>query len=151
MKISRALAASTMVVGFALGASGCAATVSLQPAELANDPNCAEVSVRLPDAIGDQLRRTTDAQATAAYGEPTSVIVRCGLPEVNVSSLACVTTSDVDWLVDPADAPKYRFVSFGRSPATEVIVDSSKVTGVTTLDALASAIKSLPATAQCSG
>ena len=79
------------------------------------------------------------------------MIVRCGLPEVKVSSLACVTTSDVDWLVDPADAPKYRFVSFGRSPATEVIVDSSKVTGVTTLDALASAIKSLPATAQCSG
>lgn len=151
MKISRALAASTMVVGFALGASGCAATVSLQPAELANDPNCAEVSVRLPDAIADQQRRTTDAQATAAYGDPTSVIVRCGLPEVKVSSLACVTTSDVDWLVDPADAPKYRFISFGRSPATEVIVDSNKVTGVSTLDALANAIKSLPATATCSG
>lgn len=151
MKISRALAASTMVVGFALGASGCAATVSLQPAELANDPNCAEVGVRLPDAIADQQRRTTDAQATAAYGDPTSVIVRCGLPEVKVSSLACVTTSDVDWLVDPADAPKYRFISFGRSPATEVIVDSDKVTGVSTLDALANAIKAVPATAQCSG
>ncbi|MDE2386292.1 MAG: DUF3515 family protein [Actinomycetales bacterium] len=151
MKISRALAVSTMVVGFALGASGCAATVSLQPAELANDPNCAEVSVRLPDAIADQQRRTTDAQATAAYGDPTSVIVRCGMPEVKVSSLACVTTSDVDWLVDPVDAPKYRFISFGRSPATEVIVDSNKVTGVSTLDALANAIKSLPATANCSG
>lgn len=151
MKISRALAAATMVVGLALGASGCAATVSLQPAELANDPNCAEVSVRMPDAIADQQRRTTDAQATAAYGDPTSVIVRCGLPPVTVSSLACVTTSDVDWLVDPADAPKYRFISFGRSPATEVIVDSSKVTGVSTLDALANAIKSLPATAHCSG
>ena len=151
MKISHALAASTMVVGLALGASGCAATVSLQPAELANDPNCAEVSVRLPDLIADQQRRTTDAQATAAFGDPVSVIVRCGLPAVTASTLSCVTTSDVDWLVDPADAPKYRFISFGRSPATEVIVDSNKVTGVSTLDALANAIKAVPATAQCSG
>lgn len=151
MKISHALTASVVAFGVALGASGCAATVSLQPGELANDPNCAEVSVRLPDSIADQQRRITDAQATAAYGDPTSIIVRCGLAPVEVSSLSCVTTSDVDWLVDPADAPKYRFISFGRSPATEVIVDSTKVTGVSTLDALANAIKSLPATAHCSG
>ena len=151
MKISRALTAGSLVAAVALGASGCAATVTLEPANLANDPACADVSVRLPDKIADQERRTTDAQATAAYGNPTSVIVRCGLPGVTVSKLRCVTTSDIDWLVDPSQAPKYRFITFGRNPATEVIVDSTKVVGVTTLDELASAVGTVPATAKCSG
>ena len=151
MKILRVATAVLITGGFALGASGCSATVSLEPAELANDPACAEVSVRLPDAIADQNKRTTDAQATAAYGDPTSVIVRCGLPGVTISKLRCVTTSDVDWLVDPSQSPKYRFITFGRNPATEVIIDSTKVVGVTTLDELAPAVESIPATATCTG
>ncbi|MDE2591477.1 MAG: DUF3515 family protein [Actinomycetales bacterium] len=151
MKILRALTAGSLCLAFALGASGCSATVTLEPAELANDPACADVSVRLPDKIADQERRTTDAQATAAYGNPTSVIVRCGLPGVTVSKLRCVTTSEIDWLVDPSDAPRYRFISFGRTPATEVILDSTKVVGVTALDELASAIGTIPATAKCLG
>lgn len=151
MKILRVLTASAAAAAVALGASGCTATVSLEPAELANDPACADVSVRLPDAINDLKRRTTDAQATAAYGDPTAVIVRCGLPGVTVSKLRCVTTSDVDWLVDPSNAPKYRFITFGRNPATEVIVDSTKAVGVSTLDELAVAVGTIPATAKCAG
>lgn len=142
-------------IGFAVAAtlatSGCASTVSLEPAELANDPACADVTVRLPESIAEHAKRVTDAQATGAYGDPTAIIVRCGLPGVTVSQLRCVSTSGVDWLVDDAEAPRYRFISFGRQPATEVIVDSEKAVGVSTLDALAPAIKSIPATATCGG
>lgn len=151
MKILRVLTATALATLVLASTTACTATVSLQPAELANDPNCAEVSVRLPETIGTAPKRTTDAQATAAYGNPTAVIVRCGLPEVKVSKLRCVSTSDVDWLVDPSDAPRYRFISFGRKPATEVIIDSTKAVGVSTLDALAPAIKSVAADATCSG
>jgi len=31
-------------------------------------PNCADVSVRLPDALGENEIRYTNAQATAAWG-----------------------------------------------------------------------------------
>lgn len=151
MKISRVLTAAALTALVVAGTTACAPIVSLQPAELANDPACAEVSVRLPDSIANLQKRTTDAQATAAYGDPAAVIVRCGLPEVKVSQLRCVSTSDVDWLVDPSKAPSYRFISFGRKPATEVIVDSNKAVGVSTLDALANAIKAIPADATCSG
>jgi len=142
-----ALLSSTL----ALSLSACTATVNLDAAPLANDPACAEISVRLPDVIGDQAKRITNAQATGAWGNPTSVILRCGLEPAAVSKLNCVTSSEVDWLVDESEAPSYRFITFGRSPATEVIVDSKVVAGVTALDSVAEAVKNIPATKKCSG
>lgn len=129
--------------------SGCAATVNLEPAALANKPECAEVIVRLPDALADLNKRSTNAQSTGAWGEPASVILRCGLEPVEVSKLTCVTSSDIDWLVDDSNAPTYRFITFGRNPATEVIVDSTKIAGVTALDALSSAVSRISATKRC--
>jgi hypothetical protein len=129
--------------------TGCSATVNLEAAPLANNPACAEITVRLPDAIGDQTKRVTNAQATGAWGEPSSVILRCGLEPVAVSTLTCVTAGEVDWLVDDSQAPSYRFITFGRSPATEVIVDSKSVAGVTALESLAEAVQNIPATKNC--
>jgi hypothetical protein len=100
--------------------------------------------------LANEAKRTTDAQATGAWGNPTAVILRCGLEPVEVSTLPCVTASGVDWLVDESAKPSYRFITFGRNPATEVIVDSNKVAGVSVLDELSSAIQSIEATKQCS-
>ena len=129
--------------------TGCAATVNLEPAEFANDPACAEVSVRYPDQIGELDQRYTNAQATSAWGEPAAILVRCGLEPVEASALPCVTANDVDWLVDESEAPNYRFISFASTPAVEVIVDSSVISGVSALDALASAVGKLPITKRC--
>jgi hypothetical protein len=60
-----------------------------------------------------------------------------------------VTAGEVDWLVDDSQAPSYRFITFGRSPATEVIVDSKSVAGVTALESLAEAVQNIPATKNC--
>ena len=129
--------------------SACAATVNLEPAELANDPACAEVSVRYPSEIGELSQRYTNAQATSAWGEPTAIIARCGLEPVEVSELSCVSAGGVDWLVDDSQAPNYRFISFARNPAVEVIVDANKASGVSALEALANAVSKIPATKVC--
>lgn len=128
---------------------GCSATVNLDAAEYANDPLCAEVSVRYPAQISELDKRYTNAQATTAYGEPAAILVRCGLEPVFASTLPCVTTSGVDWLVDDSEAPNFRFISFGRTPAVEVIVDSESASGVSALDSLAQAINKIPATSFC--
>jgi hypothetical protein len=133
----------------ALMLSGCATTVTLDAAENANDPACAEVIVRLPDVIDVLPKRSTNAQATGAWGEPTAVILRCGLPEVAASSLTCVTAGGVDWLVDDSQSPSFRFISFGRNPATEVIVDSTAISGVSALEALAPAVENIASTKNC--
>jgi hypothetical protein len=63
--------------------------------------------------------------------------------------LPCVTAGEIDWLVDDSNAPSFRFVSFARFPATEVIIDSTRLAGVTVLEQLSSTIAILPATKRC--
>ena len=132
-----------------LALTGCAATVNLEPAEGSNDPACAEVMVRLPSQLGGLEERYTNAQATAAWGDPAAVLLRCGLEPVEVSALPCVTAGGIDWLVDDALAPSYRFISYARYPAVEVIVDSNSASGITSLEGLAAAVSQLPATKFC--
>ena len=122
--------------------SGCSQIVTLDAAPDSNNPKCAAITVRLPDSIENFALRDTDAQATGAWGTPSALILRCGLPEVKVSALKCVTAGGVDWLVDPSQAPSYRFITFGRNPATEVIVDSKRASGVSALEAVAPAVLS---------
>ena len=150
MKISRTALAILGSIALVGSLSACSATVSLEAAPDSNNPACAEVTVRLPDNVDGQAKRATDAQATGAWGNPTSVILRCGLPLVEVSTLPCVTASGVDWLVDDSKKPSYRFITFARKPATEVIVDSRKVSGVSALDDLSTAIQSIDASKHCS-
>jgi hypothetical protein len=130
-----ALAAAVVFVG---SLTGCAGTVSLEPAEGANDAACADVTVRLPGSIAGQERRWTDAQATGAWGSPASILLTCGVPEPGPSTLPCETIEGVDWLIDESDAAdsRYRFTTFGRSPAVEVYLDFDVVGSADTLRAL---------------
>jgi hypothetical protein len=138
------------VIGIALVLlTGCAPLVALEPAEDANNAECAEIIVRLPDELAGEPIRRVNAQSTGAWGEPVSIILRCGLEAVEVSALPCVTAGDIDWLVDDANAPSFRFISYARFPATEVIIDSTKLAGVTVLEQLSSTIGILPATKRC--
>lgn len=141
---------ATLITGLTIATAACTSTVPLESAEQANSYACAEFSVRLPDLIEELPKRTTDAQATGAWGNPTAVIARCGLPEVNASELRCITASEIDWLVDESKAPTYRFIAFGRNPAIEIIVDSNRASGATVLEALAQAVAATPLDRRCS-
>lgn|GEM_PF-191966 len=104
--------------------SGCATAVALEPAANATDPGCAEISARLPDTVVGLEYHETNAQGTGAWGSPTAVILRCGVAEpAPTSTLPCVLVDNVYWLRDDTNAPSYVFTTYGRSPATEVIVN----------------------------
>ena len=139
------------VVLLALGVvTACAPVVRLEAAPEANNPSCANMVVRLPDTIAGQERRNVNSQSTAAWGNPVVIIARCGLPRPAPSTLPCVTVDGVDWLVDDSDRPNYRLLSYGLDPATEVIVDSSVVSGTAALQDLAGPVASQSApVAQC--
>ncbi len=149
MKMSRLAALSAAAIALSLSLSACSPTVSLEPAADANNPGCADVIVRLPSAVDGQERRTTNAQSTAAWGNPATVILRCGIEPVEISTLPCVTANGVDWIIDESAKPSFRFISFGRTPALEVIVDSENAVGVNALDSLAEAVKSIEPTKKC--
>ncbi|MDO4241387.1 MAG: DUF3515 domain-containing protein [Microbacteriaceae bacterium] len=143
-----ALAAAAAAL-FALTACG-AGPVPMKAAEDANNPACANVTVRLPDTVGALKKRSTNAQATGAWGDPAVVLLRCGLPVSAPTTQPCVNVNGIDWIVDESKAPNYRFEAYGRDPGLEVLVDSTKTSGTDALLELGSAISQLPQTRQCS-
>jgi len=138
------LSALLLVAAAALSLTGCASTVSMTPAKQANDPACAAVMVRLPDSVDGQQRRWTDAQATGSWGDPTTVVLTCGVDAPGPSTLPCQSVGGVDWLIDDSEAPRYRFTTFGRTPAVEVYLDYDVVSGASVLGALSNAALQLP-------
>lgn len=144
MKILRIL-----VLALPLLLTGCSATVVMPAAPLANDPGCAEVIVRLPSETDGQTRRTTNSQSTAAWGEPVAITLTCGLEPVMVSALPCITAGDVDWIVDDSAKPNYTFISFGRTPATAVTIDSTKSSGANVLEDLGQAVQFTKQSKKC--
>ena len=144
MKILRLLA-----LALPLALTGCSATVVLPAAPLANDPGCAEVIVRLPADTDGQAKRTTNSQSTAAWGSPVAITLTCGLEPVMVSAMPCITAGNVDWLVDDSDQPNYTFISFGRTPATAITIDSTRSSGANVLDDLGQAVQFTKSTKNC--
>jgi hypothetical protein len=103
--------------------SACTPIVAMAPAPDANDPGCAEISVRLPDTVAGKAQRYTDAQATSAWGDPAVVLLHCGVPPIGPTTKPCTTVNGVDWVLlnDPA-ASALRYITFGRTPATEIVI-----------------------------
>ncbi|MBT2476020.1 DUF3515 family protein [Microbacterium sp. ISL-103] len=152
---SRRLAACAgaliLATGLATSLAGCSTTVHLDPADDANDPACAQVSVLLPDAVGDLDRVWTDAQATGAWGDPT-VVLRCGVEPPAPSTEVCTTIGGVDWLVLDQEEERQRLVTYGRDPAIEVVIRrGEEIDFRTVVESLSTNIQSglAQATAHC--
>lgn len=149
-KLRRAVLACLFLAG-SLSLAGCGAgTVALEPAADSNAPECADITVRLPELLGGsgpsgtQDRRWTNAQATGAWGDPTSVILRCGVEVPGPTTLQCVTFGAVDWIVDPSDLPWQRITTYGRDPAVQISIDTSVLSPDGVLDRMSSIVDILP-------
>ena len=106
--------------------AGCTPIVSLTAAPRATAAACAGVVVRVPDRLVNADKRQTDAQGTAAWGEPVTVSLRCGVTGTPPSS-QCVTFGTVDWKVQalPSDKPtRYVLTTYGRTPAVQVVLNA---------------------------
>lgn len=121
------IGAALLAAAFGMLLTGCSPIVALDPAPHANDPACADVIVRLPDTLQNLPRRETNAQATGAWGEPTAILLRCGVTVPTASDLPCVETDGFQWLRDDSKAPSYVFTSYGRTPAIAVVIDQTKL------------------------
>ncbi|MEI5583119.1 MULTISPECIES: DUF3515 family protein [unclassified Agromyces] len=141
-------AVSVAVVAVPLLAS-CARPVPFEAAADAADPDCAAVVVRLPDVVAGQEARETDAQGTGAWGTPASVLLRCGVEPPGPTTLRCVSVDEVDWIIDESDAPRYRFTTYGRTPAVEVVVDNDVVAGTTAIADVSAAVAVIEADGGC--
>lgn len=154
----RSLARTTLLTAVAIPLlTGCVQSVALTPAADANNPACADVIVRLPDVVADKPQRETDAQATGAWGSPAAVILHCGVAVPGPTTDACLSLNGIDWIADESDAADdtYRYTTYGRDPAIEVVINADAATGgvsgTTALIDLTGAVQAVPATAACVG
>lgn len=115
---------------------------------LANTEACADVSVRLPDALGDLNRQWTDGQATASWGDQ-AVVLACGLEELAPTTLQCVRVGGVDWVVNDEDFPRQKLATYGRNPAVIVSVDTEVISGGDVAQKLSAAVSGLEVTGEC--
>ncbi|WP_293697554.1 DUF3515 domain-containing protein [uncultured Agrococcus sp.] len=155
--VRRVLTLSAVGIGLAtlLTACGPAGTVSVDPAENAIDPACASVVLNLPEEMGtgeEPLpKRQTSSQGTGAWGSPAAVVMRCGVPEPGPTTDTCMPVDDVDWINVHTEGDTYTFVTYGRSPAVEVTIDTTQVTGVEALGRVSPALGNTELYATCVG
>jgi hypothetical protein len=139
----RTLAIVGAVITLAAGLTGCTNAVSMSAAPSANAAACAAVQVRLPATVDSKFDlRNTNAQATAAWGDPEVAIYHCGVAVPTVSDLPCFSQGGVDWIRDDR-GDQVVYTTFGRSPAVQVVVDSTKTTS-SVVQELSDAVSSLP-------
>ena len=141
---------SPVGAALALSLTACAAPVAVEPAPDAANPACAPLMLALPDLLGDAALRKTTSQATAAWGDPSAVVLRCGVPSPGPTTDRCVTVNGVDWVIRE-DEDHYTLTTYGREPATEVLLNEGRVSSATVLASLSGAVGKVPAARKCVG
>lgn len=116
------------------GLTACASAAPVEPAPEAHDPACAEVMLLLPEEIGEFTQRPTTSQATAAWGDPSAVVLRCGVEPIGPTQHPCVAPGGVDWVWIEQD-DYVQLISYGREPSVEVLLDGDQLTENTTMNA----------------
>ncbi|MDT0167459.1 DUF3515 domain-containing protein [Pseudarthrobacter sp. BRE9] len=151
LPLSARAARMALVGGIAaLSLTACSPAVDVTAAKDAANPLCAPMMVALPDAIGDSKLRKTNSQATAAWGDPSLVILRCGVNVPGPTTDRCVTVNGVDWVIKEGD-PVWTLTTYGREPATEILMDPDKISSATVLADLAAAAEKVPSSRNCVG
>lgn len=149
MKCLPAVAAGCAVLG--LGLSGCGAALSVDPAADAHNPECAAVMLRMPEDIDGHAERKTTSQGTKAWGDPSVAVLRCGVEPPGPSTDRCVNVNGVDWVSTEETGTSWRFVTYGREPAVEVLVASDKIAGATVLAEISPSVSTIEQTRACVG
>lgn len=131
-----------------LTVSACSPIVGVEAAADATNPECAAVMVSLPEVVAEHELRETDSQATAAWGDPSQVVLRCGVAVPGPTTDACASVNGVDWIIQE-EAEVWRATTYGRDPAVEVLFDPNQVPSSTILVDLGSAVSAVAQDAAC--
>ncbi|WP_422390010.1 DUF3515 family protein [Arthrobacter sp. N1] len=129
---------------------GCTSVVDVDPAADAANAACADVMIALPPLVAENEQRDTNSQATSAWGDPSRVVLRCGVVVPGPTTDPCVTVNDVDWVVREGD-PAWTATTYGRDPAVEVLFDPEEVASSTVLVELGDAVSRVEQTRACVG
>ena len=145
---SSRVALSAAVLTLAAGLSACTPVADVEAAPDAANPACAAVMVALPSELADQQQRETDSQSSSAWGDPSRIILRCGVPVPPPSTEQCATVNGIDWVLQENETT-WTATTYGREPAIEVIFDPEEVSSSTLLVQLENSVSRIGQTREC--
>lgn len=145
-----ALAVALMGFG-AFSLTACTSVIPTEAGPYASEPVCAQMILAIPkDLAGLQQVRTT-SQAAAAWEDPSgsgiTITARCGVEVPEPTTDSCVgigedSTEQIDWVQRfDEDAARWTFVTYGRYPALEIVVNNTASQPTVPLFEVAAAVK----------
>lgn len=137
LSLAAALAAGTLL-------TSCSSAVEVTAPPRADDPACERVAQHWPTTVaGTSSEETTsDSPAVHAWGDP-AIIARCGVSTPGPTTNDCISANGVDWVARRLD-DGMSFVTYGRSPAIEVLVPRDYTPEPLVLGAFSGAAKQVP-------
>lgn len=101
--------------------AGCTSAVEVRPFDGSDSPACQRVADAWPATVGELQPREVAVQSrgVAAWGDP-AVIARCGADPPGPTTEQCLDVAGVDWIAEEL-SDGWRFTSYGRDPAVEVL------------------------------
>jgi hypothetical protein len=144
MRVASRLVGVASVAAVLLG--GCSTAVEVGLADQSGDPACSAAGQHWPADVSSLRPVATSPQSPSvhAWGDP-AVIARCGVATPGPSTDGCLTVNGIDWLATPLNDGT-RFVTYGRSPALEVLVPKHYTPEGALLPVFTDAAKQLPTT-----
>jgi hypothetical protein len=148
--LPRLRALGPAVVLAVLGLTACSPAVNVDSAPDAANPDCATVLVAVPPELAGHALRETTSQGTAAWGDPSAVILRCGVSPGGPTSDGCASVNRVDWVLREGEQ-MWTATAFGRQPGIEVVFDPQRAASSTVLVELGPAVAQLEQNRKCLG
>ncbi len=110
----------------------------------AADEACSHVTEQWPSQVGGQQRRAVrgNPTAVAAWGKP-AIIARCGVDTPGPTTDECIAVNGIDWVGRRLN-DGMAFVTYGRSPAVEILVPREYAPEPLLLGAFAEAAGQIP-------
>ena len=99
-------------------------------------------------ALGDLDLRPTDSQATAVWGDPAAVVLRCGAEVPGPTTDRCISVDGIDWVIRDEDE-NWRITTYGRDPAVEVLFGKDQASSDTVMVGLSSAVAQIESSGGC--
>ncbi|MFJ1647607.1 DUF3515 family protein [Streptomyces sp. NPDC088258] len=140
-----ALAAGAAVAAYALAETD----AGVPPAEGADAPHCLRITNDAPGSLGGLSRRDNSLPGIAVWGDR-GIVLRCGVTPPGPSTDPCFSVDGVDWVIDQEQSTPDRkvIVTYGRSPATQVILGGGEQTDAA-LVGLSRLVAPIRQTSQC--
>ncbi|MDX2591554.1 DUF3515 family protein [Streptomyces sp. WI03-4A] len=129
--------------------TGADADAGLQPAKASGAPHCRRITDTAPSSLGGLPRRGSSLAGVAVWGQQ-DIILRCGVTPPHLTPDPCFAVDGVDWIIDRAQSTGTRkvIVSYGRTPATQVVFDGRGHTDAALVD-LSKLIAPIRQTSHC--